>query len=376
VLSGPRQVGKTTIIKQLIPKIDMPAHYASADQPTIKDITWLEQQWEIARLNPHHNDKNQTALLVLDEIQKIPHWSDVVKKLWDEDEFNNLPLKVILLGSSPLLLQQGLTESLAGRFEIIPVTHWSYPEMRDAFGWDLNQYIYYGGYPKSAGLIDDETRWINYINDSLIETTISRDILLMTRVNKPALLRQLFHLGCSYSGQILSYQKMLGQLSDAGNATTLAHYLTLLTGAGMLAGIEKYAAGEVHKKSSSPKLIALNTALMTAQNGLTFKEALKDRDYWGRLVETAVGAHLLNSATQQQFKVYYWREHNKEVDFVLAKKKNVVAIEVKSGMKKTTLPGMTAFKNKFKPKRILLVGGEGIPLEEFFTNPVEKWLSE
>ncbi|MCD4670558.1 MAG: AAA family ATPase, partial [Actinomycetia bacterium] len=227
VLAGPRQVGKTTLARQIINDYKSPIHYASADEPTLRDRSWLNQQWDIARLKIAE-EKKSVALLIIDEVQKVSGWSETVKRLWDEDTANKTNLKVILLGSSPLLMQKGLTESLAGRFETIPVMHWSFAEMRDCFNIALERYIYFGGYPGAARLIINRQRWRQYILDSLIETTISRDILLMTRVDKPALLRRLFHLGCEYSGQILSYQKMIGQLQDAGNTTTLAHYLELL----------------------------------------------------------------------------------------------------------------------------------------------------
>ena len=239
VLAGPRQVGKTTLARQAIEDCDLPSHYVSADEPTLKDRTWLNQQWDIARTKTISNNGKRPALLIIDEAQKIPGWSETVKKLWDEDSVNKIPLRVMILGSSPLLVQKGLTESLTGRFELIPITHWSYNEMKECFGFTLEQYFYFGGYPGAATLVDEHDRWVNYIVNSLIETTISRDILLMSRVDKPALLRRLFHLGCEYSGQIISYQKMVGQLQDAGNTTTLAHYLDLLNGAGLLIGLPK-----------------------------------------------------------------------------------------------------------------------------------------
>ncbi|WP_264770457.1 ATP-binding protein [Coxiella burnetii] len=373
VLAGPRQVGKTTLVKQLLKAIHMPFHYVSADIPTLQDTFWVTQQWEAARLLTR--EAPDGALLVLDEVQKIPQWSTSIKKLWDEDTFNEVPLKVVLLGSSPLLIRQGLTESLAGRFELIPITHWSFQEMHEAFDWNVDQFIYFGGYPGAAEFIQDEERWKDYILHSLIETTISRDILLMVRVDKPALLRRLFHLGCNYSGQILSYQKMLGQLHDAGNATTLAHYLELLTGAGMLMGIPKYSIKDTRQKASSPKLQVLNTALISAQSQIHFNEAKKNRNYWGRLVESAVGAHLVNQCYEKHCNVYYWRERNKEVDFILSRHKQIMAIEVKSGLKKTTLLGMDEFSKKYDLHTALLVGADGIPLERFFKAPLEDWFT-
>jgi hypothetical protein len=313
-------------------------------------------------------------VLALDEVQKISGWSETVKRLWDEDSRTGRPLKVVLLGSAPLLMQQGLTESLAGRFENLRVPHWSYAEMQAAFGFSLEQYLYFGGYPGAAPLITDPQRWRRYLLDSLIETTIARDVLLMTRVDKPALLRRLFDLGCRYSGQVLSYTKMLGQLQDAGNATTLAHYLDLLSGAGMLTGLQKFAGHAVRQRGSSPKLQVLNTALMTAQSGLSPDEARTDREFRGRLVESAVGAHLANAAAGGECELFYWRERNQEVDFVVRVGRVVIAIEVKSGRAPDAFPGSGAFAQAFKPTRTLLVGGDGISLEEFLTRPVQHWL--
>jgi predicted AAA+ superfamily ATPase len=375
VLAGPRQVGKTTIARQVMEAVSIPVHFATADEPTLRDRTWITQQWDIARLKINGKNKKKGALLILDETQKVTEWSEIIKRLWDEDTHSGLPLKVVLLGSSPLLIQRGLTESLAGRFEIIPVTHWSYAEMRDAFSWNLEQYILYGGYPGAAGLIDEHERWTRYIIDSLIETTISRDILLLTRVDKPALLRRLFQLCCDYSGQVLSYQKMLGQLHDAGNTTTLAHYLDLLNGAGLISGLSKFSGKRVKQRSSSPKIQVLNTALMSASSHLSLEAARQDRDYWGRFIESAVGAHLVNSIRGKNIEVFYWLERNHEVDFVLRTGSNLVAIEVKSGRRRERLPGMEAFAKAFWVTRQLLVGNQGIPVEEFLLTPPEHWVS-
>jgi len=370
VLAGPRQAGKTTLARQVAERLGLPQRYASADEPTLRERSWIAEQWDAARLETG----KRGALLVLDEIQKIPGWSETVKRLWDEDTRAKRPLKVVLLGSAPLLIQRGLTESLAGRFELLRLPHWSYTEMRQAFGLSLEEYLYYGGYPGAAPLLGEPGRWRRYIADALIETTISRDVLLLTRVDKPALLRRLFELGCRYSGQILSYTKMLGQLQDAGNATTLAHYLELLSGAGMLAGLQKFAGAAARSRGSIPKLQVLNTALMTAQSGLAIEEARADREFWGRLTESAVGAHLANAAASGDCELYYWRERDREVDFVARAGRAVTAIEVKSGRARDAQPGLEAFAQAFKPRRRLLVGGDGIALEEFLARPVEHWL--
>ena len=371
VVTGARQVGKTTLVQQAIEAAGRRARYASAYEPTLRGADWVNQQWQAARLEAAGK---RGALLVLDEIQKIPNWSEAVKRLWDEDSRARLPLRVVLLGSAPLLVAQGLTESLAGRFEMLHLPHWSFTEMREAFGWSLDQYLFYGGYPGAAPLIETPPRWARYVVDSLIETSISRDVLLLSRVDKPALLRRLFELSCRYSGQVLSYTKMLGQLQDAGNATTLAHYLELLAGAGMVCGLQKYAGDVARSRGSSPKLQVLNSALMTAQSGLTLMEARENREFWGRLVESAVGAHLTNAAAAGDCTVYYWRERNHEVDFVVKTGRRVTAIEVKSGRAPLTHPGLAAFGEAFKPQRSLLVGGDGIKVEEFLDRPVPHWI--
>jgi hypothetical protein len=372
VLAGPRQVGKTTLARQVLEGVDLPTHYATADEPTLRDRAWLDQQWELGRLKAKETKKG--AVLVLDEIQKIPDWSAAVKLLWDADTNAKCPLKVVILGSAPLLIQRGLHESLAGRFEVIALPHWSFGEMQAIFGWDLEQFVYYGGYPGAAPLIEEPERWKRYIIDSLIETTISRDILLLTRVDKPALLRRLFFLACDYSGQVLSYQKMLGQLVDAGNTVTLAHYLELLTGAGMVTGLSKYAQGQVRQRGSSPKLQVFDTALMTAQRSESFTELRRAGDDWGRLVESAVGAHLLNTSMGTNIELTYWRERNLEVDFILRSGKKATAIEVKSGRRREALPGMDAFGKRFRVSRKLLVGGQGMPLDELLMKPAAYWL--
>ncbi|MDQ0639099.1 putative AAA+ superfamily ATPase [Pedobacter sp. W3I1] len=364
VLVGPRQIGKTTLISQLVKEIAIPYIFESADAVAASDRTWIELIWLNTRELLKEPGVNE-YILVIDEIQKIDNWSEIVKRLWDDDMRNGLNLKVILLGSSRLLIQQGLTESLAGRFELTYLGHWSFTEMESAFGFTAEQYVWFGGYPGSAGLINDEERWKNYVSNALIETSISKDILMLTRVDKPALMKRLFELGCVYSGQILSFTKILGQLSDAGNTTTLSHYLQLLDTAGLLGGIEKFAADVIRKRSSSPKFQVHNNALVSAQRNEFFEEIKKQPAEWGRMVESSIGAHLLNSSFVEGYKVFYWRHRNDEVDFVLEKRGKVIGIEVKSTGLVTGTSGMDAFNKMYKPDKMLLVGAGGLPWQEF-----------
>lgn len=366
VLAGPRQVGKTTLALQLRESVDVPAHYASADDPTLRDRAWLVAQWEAGRAAARANPPGG-ALLIIDEIQKVGGWSETVKSLWDEDTRAGAPLRVLLLGSSALLVHRGLSESLTGRFELIRAPHWSFAEMRAAFGFSLDEFLFFGGYPGAADLIGDERRWAAYVLDAIVETTISRDVLLHDRVDKPALLRSLFRLACDYTGQVVSYQKLVGQLQDAGNTTTLAHYLDLLETAGVVAGLEKYAAGKVRQRRSSPKLLALNTALVSATRGVTFAEARADRPSWGRLVETAVGAHIANRLLPPA-KLCYWRDRGREVDFVIERGGSLLAVEVKAGPASEAHPGLQAFLDLNPHSRPLLVGGDGLPVEELLAS--------
>lgn len=393
VVAGPRQVGKSTMVRRVLN--GYPSTFVAVDQPLSEfdpfaegsatsttslaipgeapTAEWLIQHWMQARAKAKALPEGQCFALAIDEVQKIPRWSEVVKGLWDADRASSLNLHVILLGSSPWLMQKGLSESLAGRYELIPMNHWSYSETQEAFDFSLDEYLYFGGYPGSARLINDEPRWRSYVRGALIHPNIEKDILQMTRVDKPALLKTLFELGCNYSGQIISYTKLMGQLQDAGNTVTLAHYLNLLSQAGLLSGLSKYAGEQHRQRSSSPKLNALNTALISALSGYSFAEARADRSHWGRLVESAVGAHLCNTATDN-CQVQYWRESPDEVDFVLNDGHRLLAIEVKSGRTYATPKGLGIFVGKYQKARQLIVGEGGIPLAEFLSHPAKRWL--
>ncbi|MFN3530698.1 MAG: ATP-binding protein [Bacteroidia bacterium] len=364
VLFGPRQVGKTTLVKQLLADWQGPSHFAAADGEAASDVYWLKSQWEILRVQGE-------GLLVIDEIQKIPNWSETVKQLWDEDSWQKRPIKVVLLGSSRMLLQQGLSESMAGRFETTYMTHWSLSEMEAAFGWDADTYVYYGGYPGPADLITDELRWTNYLLSAIVETSVSRDILMLTRIDKPSLMKRLFELGCSFSGRELSFTKMMGQLQDAGNTVTLAHYLELLDKAGLLAGLQKYAGSAARKRASSPKFQVHNNALLSALQGDSFQQCRANPAIWGQQVESAIGAHLMNESLRQSYRLYYWRDGDAEVDYVLERGRQLVAIEVKTNHEASTA-GLAAFSKAHKPHRQLIVGEGGMPWQDFLQlNPAK-----
>lgn len=363
VIAGPRQVGKTTTIRQWISEKSIPALFVTADNQQAGSNNWISQQWQAARLQMQAGSYSD-YVLIIDEVQKIEDWSEAVKKEWDADTQNGIQLKIILLGSSRLLLQQGLTESLAGRLELIPMLHWTYAEMQQAFDFSEEQYAWFGGYPGPAELIHDERRWKDYMINSIIEPSISRDILMLTRIDKPALLRQTFELGCIYSGQQLSYNKMIGQLKDAGNTTTLANYLNLLGEAGLLQGLQKYSGSAVTTRNTSPKLQVYNNALITAYTQQPMQQVLHDPVAWGRWVENIVGTHLLNASREQYFELWYWRDGNFEIDFILKQGSKLIAIEVKAG-NRIKSSGLTKFENQYGECKKLLIGTDGFTWKDF-----------
>ena len=373
VVAGPRQVGKTTLVKQVLQQLSTPSRFFNADGVEPDDKDWIAARWEEVRALMHFN-QYQEMVLVIDEVHKINNWSEQVKREWDADTFNDVNIKVVLLGSSRLLLKKGLTESLAGRFEILSMTHWSFQEMQEAFGWDINQYVYFGGYPGSAPYVNNEARWRKYMRESIIAPAIEKDVLQTTYIYKPALMHQLFHLGCAYSGELLSYNKMLGLLQDAGNATTLVNYMEVLGESKLLTGLPKYVKDASRKYRTIPKLQVYNNALLTAlTEGVSYEKVFTDPHLWGRWVESAVGCYLLDKADELDCDLFYWREDNEEVDFVLRRADKLLAIEVKSG-KRQSNSGLSTFRQMYNPQHSLVVGGQALPLEDLFKGNIASLL--
>jgi predicted AAA+ superfamily ATPase len=372
IVTGPRQTGKTTAVTQATANPEGPVLFVSADDPGAVSSEWIRLHWLQARILAQ---PNTASVLVIDEIQKIDQWSSMVKLLWDEDSRLGHNVKVVLLGSSSLLIHHGLNESLMGRFEVLHCPHWNYSECHEAFGYSLEDFIYYGGYPAAAALIHDEVRWASYLGAAIVEPTISQDILALEPVRKPALLRSLFMLGATYSGQELSYTKMLGQLTGAGNTTTLAHYLDLLGQANILTGLPKLSSSPLKTRRGSPRFMVFDTSLMTYAAGPSrtrFRDNPTDR---GHLVESAVGAYLLARSQTDDFDVLYWRDRNDEVDFVIRQGETIVGIEVKSGTVKKP-QGAVAFMKTFPQATGMIVGSATCPLEEFLVGNIPLFMSE
>ena len=370
VVMGARQIGKSTVVKQVLNDLTQPYQFFSADNVPATNTGWISNCWAATR-SLKENNGWESVILVIDEIQKITNWSEAVKKEWDDDTFNDRNIKVLLLGSSRVLLERGLSESLAGRFEEIRMSHWSYKEMKECFGFNVDQYLFYGGYPGAATLIDDNDRFEQYIQSAIIDATINKDILMDTPISKPALLKQTFELGAAYSGNLLSLNKMLGSLQDAGNTSTLAGYINLLNESGLLCGLHKYSVDMSRRKASIPKFQAYNNALKMVYSPLTFEQAILDRKAWGHILESGIGAYLVSQAFIHRIEVFYWRERNDEVDFILQKKGSIVAIEVKSNAEKRT-DGLDKFRQTFNPKSSFIVGDGGVRVEDFLSMDINK----
>lgn len=367
VIMGPRQVGKSTVIKQVLNDIDIPYRFFAADGIPDYNSAWISECWQTVRLLAETTHKDY--ILVIDEVQKINNWSEQVKKLWDEDTFYNRNIKVVLLGSSRILLKKGLSESLAGRFEEIRMAQWSFPEVRDCFGLNVNEYLFYGGYPGAIPLISSPRRFEEYIQSSIIESSINRDILNDTPINKPALLKQSFELASAYSGKILSYTKLIGQLQDAGNTTTLAHYLNLLNESCLVRGLQKYTNDMARTRGSIPKFQVYDNSFKDIYLPLSFEEVRFQPTIWGNVFESGIGAYIVCQAFLYRIEVFYWRDKDLEVDFVLRNKEKLIAIEVKSNSLSHTR-GLEEFSKRFKPYRSLIVGEGGLTAEEFLTLPL------
>lgn len=364
IVMGPRQTGKTTAIKQALEDIGAPYHLATADTVQGLGAEWIEAQWQQARLLARNND---CAILALDEIQKISGWSEYIKKLWDEDTWSDLQLKVILSGSSSLLLRKGLSDSMAGRFEVIKSPHWSYSEMKEAFSYTLDDFLRFGGYPGAAQLKEEPRRWKAYMKESIINATLEKDVLEMESIKKPELLKALFELGAQYSAQELSYRKILGQLDDKGNTDVIKHYLELLSRAGLLSGLQKYDAKPIKTRNSSPRLMVHDTALMTAACKNS-NQLLTSAELRGHLVETAVGAHLIAKQYIGDCNVYWWRNGDSEVDFVVETDSALRPIEVKSGRVKRT--GILEFYRRYPKSIPMTVGDPNTSLEDFLSDKI------
>lgn len=366
ILLGPRQTGKSTAVTQALGCIDIPYIYEEVpEHGTSAD--WIRAQWYRAR--NLLGSASTCALLVIDEVQYVRGWSDAVKALWDEDSRVGIDLRVMLTGSAATLIKSGMDESLAGRFELIRSTHWTFSECAEAFGYTLDQFLYFGGYPGAASLVQDENRWASYIEDSIIEPSIAKDVLALEDVRRPELLRRLFYTGAPYSAQEISHRKLLGQLDNRGNTATIAHYLELLGQAGLMRGLAKFDPKMLRERASSPRLLVCNTALMTAAYGRRRRFLLEDPDQKGRLVESAVGAYLLALSQVEGFDVFWWRDGSYEVDFIVSSGRDIVAIEVKSGRVKST-GGLTEFMRRFPSARTLVVGSASCTVNDFLLGKV------
>lgn len=359
VVIGPRQVGKTTGLERIVSSWKGPKLMVTADTLPPPTASWLEMQWQHAR------SLGEDTLFVVDEIQKVSSWSEVVKKHFDKDR-KLKKMKVVLLGSASLSLQKGLSESLAGRYELIRAPHWTFQECKKAFHWKIDQFLQFGGYPAAEEITHDIKRWQSFIKEAIIEPVLSRDIQGLVTIHKPALFRQMFELAMHYPAQEISLQKLLGQLQDSGNVTTIKHYLELFEGAFLLRTLQKYSGHYLVTKDSSPKIVPMTSALIHAFTDP--RKVVNDSEWRGRVFEAVIGAHL----NQTQGKLFYWRDGKDEVDYVIEVDDHLFAIEVKSGRKRMGR-GLESFFKRFPKSQSRIIDFEsGIKLLE--ANDVDQFL--
>ena len=366
VVMGPRQVGKSTMIDQFVEHTSDPYSLFSADGVGKTNTDWISEKWYEVRTKMMLYGENE-HILIIDEIQKIAGWSETVKKEWDQDTRDKRNLKVILLGSSRLLIQKGLEESLEGRYETLKMGYWEWEEMREAFGFTMEQFIYFGGFPGLAPYINDEDRWRKMMEDSIISPILNRDILDIEEIRNPSLLRQVFEIGSMYSSQEISLNKMQGVV-NSGTVPTISSYLRILDETMLVKPLYKYDNSTIKTRNSVPKMQAYNNAFRNSYCQHTFEEAVMNKVEWGRQVESAVGAYLAGRSVFDGFQLLFWRDEKKnECDYVLKKGESLIAIEVKSGHA-DNIEGYLAFKNRFGRNIVnsFIVGPEGLPLEDFF----------
>lgn len=331
VLVGPRQVGKTTTVKQLSENSGLVSKYISADGEVSRPKSWLSLQWQMSL-------GEGVELLIIDEIQKVENWAEEAKRFWDQ-RGESSP-RLILLGSSSLSLHRGLSESLTGRYILHRVYHWDFESSQKLLNeLDLKKYLEHGGYPGSYEFIENKFEWLSFVKDSIITPVIEKDILSMVHVKSPALFRQSFDLICSYASQEISYTKLLGQLQDKGNTDLVKNYIKLFEAAFLVKSLEKYSGKIIKKRSSSPKLYPLAPALYSQAIDMQF-----DEEYYGHAFELFILMELLKFPGS----VYYWRERSYEVDFILEIGNKLIAVEVKYTSLPESTKGLEEFVTKFE----------------------------
>jgi predicted AAA+ superfamily ATPase len=352
LLTGPRQVGKTDTLLKLAKKFHETAIYTAADSPESALPGYWERLWQSAF---EMEKAKGVAILLIDEVQHLPDWSIRLKGEWDKVLREGLKIYLVASGSSSLHLGRGSKESLAGRIERLTITHWSAAMLKKAFKLPKNEAIIRivtrGSYPGSMVFYNDLQRWSAYIRDAIIDPAISHDIFSLTEVRRPALLKQVFALSAASPAQIVSLNKLQGQLQDKGALDTISHYLSLLEDSFLIAALDKHTAKPIRSRSAPPKLVVLNNALLAVMDQRGIPNKKNDPERFGNWVENAVLAFCWNSGQQ----VSYWRDDTYEVDGVIDGPWGSFAIEVKtSSFIERDLIGLLEFTRQY-PKYAPLV---------------------
>jgi len=356
LLTGPRQVGKTTLLLDLAAHYGDRGLYAAADAPEAGVPGYWERFWAEAEAKA----RNGTSVVFLDEIHLVPNWSAWLKGYWDRFRRRHLPIHIVATGSSALRVTAGLRESLAGRFERIVFAHWTAGALAKTFNMSIldaaRRAVFFGTYPGAWALTHDQARWRAYIRDAIIDPAIGRDVLALGQVRRPALLRQVFAVAAGSPAEIVSLQKIQGRLADRGALETVAHYLELLQDAYLVAPLEKFAKRAVRRRAAPPKLVTLNNALLSAMHPDGPPDEQRDAPRFGAWIENAC----LASAVNRGQRVTYWREEPLAVDGVLEGSWGTWAIEIKSArFDSRDLTGLLEFCKRHPAFRPLVVTRPG-----------------
>jgi predicted AAA+ superfamily ATPase len=356
LLTGPRQVGKTTLLLDLAEHLGEAAHYVAADDPQAGLPGFWERVWTEAETRASRGG----GALFIDEIQHIADWAARIKAQYDRLRRRKIRLHVVATGSSALRLGAGSRESLAGRFERLTLTHWSALTLMERFKLAPSAStlltVRLGSYPGSLQFQNDIPRWRAYVRDSIIEPAIGKDVLALGVVRRPGLLRQIFAVAISMPAQIVSLQKLQGQLHDRGALETVAHYLALLEEAYLVAPLRKFGAREHRQRAAPPKLVALNNALPSALHPQGPPDPSREPARFGSWVENACLAFAWNSGQR----VTYWREEPLEVDGIIDGSWGAWAVEVKTGaFDSSQLRGLLEFCRRHPRYRPLVVTAPG-----------------
>lgn len=352
---GPRQVGKSTLIRQVLEKLEAPTVFLSCKSVQYRQTGWIHKEWEIARLLAKHHGH---CVIAVDDAQRLPGWAPLLCQLHKEDLEQQRDIRIVITGSSELELLQQLKDKFPQSHEVIRAGYWTYPEMRCAFNWGIEQYLFYGGLPRSGDEPSDDETWLNWIRELMFDNLLKEDVKAVAPAQNHEAIFDYFKVSSVHSGNIMSYAQLAQKLPFTVKPTTLANYQKVLSRAGISNGLARIQDGGEISRSGSPKLQLSSNAWLTGMMNSRFDKLRSQGVIWKQVFKSAVGAHLLNFAQENAYSVHYWFDRQHRVDFVLKKNDALVPIVVMPGDVKQGTDAIQAFaKNNAMPHAIILQAG-------------------